>query len=328
MNTTPIRVAVTGGAGQICYSLLFRIAAGDLFGPDQPVALNVLEVPVAMSALAGVAMELEDCAFPLLADLVLTDDPNTAMRDVNWALLVGSKPRGPGMERADLIRENGPIFVGTGRALNDNAAPDLRVLVVGNPCNTNCLIAMQNAPDVPRQRFQAMTRLDQNRARAQLAKKAGTTLDQVTNVAIWGNHSANQAPDYCNARIAGQPAAEVVGLDYLQDEFMATVGQRGAAIIAARGKSSAASAANAAVDAVRSLVNPTPPGEVFSAAVCSDANPYDIPEGLIFSFPCRSAGNGDWEIVPGFEWDDFMQAKVQKSANELVGERELVKDLL
>ena len=327
--STPIRVAVTGGAGQIGYSLLFRIASGEVFGPEQPVALNIIELPVAMQALEGVAMELDDCAFPLLSDIKLCDNVGDGMTDVNWALLVGSKPRGPGMERADLIKENGPIFTGTGKAINDKAASDVRVLVVGNPCNTNCLIAMHNAPDVPRDRFHAMTRLDQNRAVNQLAKKAGVPLTEVSNMVIWGNHSANQVPDYYNAKIGGKSAVEAIGdLNYLQNEFIPTVGKRGAAIIQARGKSSAASAANAAIDAVKSLVTPTPAGEVFSSAVCSDGNSYGIPEGLIYSFPCRSTGNGDYEIVDGFELDDHLKALLDKSTNELVEERAVIQDLL
>ena len=329
MSKPPIRVAVTGGAGQICYNLLFRVAAGDLFGADQPVALNILELPVAMQALEGVAMEVEDCAFPLLTDIVMTDDVNTAMKDVNWALLVGSKPRGPGMERGDLIKENGPIFTSTGKAINDHAADDIHVLTVGNPCNTNCLIAMHNAPDVPRDRFHAMTRLDQNRAVNQLAKKAGTDVNSVKNVTIWGNHSAKQVPDYHNATINGAPATEVINdTAWLQGDFVSIVAKRGAAIIDARGKSSAASAANAAVDAVRTLVNPTPAGETFSSAVVSDGNPYGIPDGLIFSFPCRTAGDGSYEIIGGQTHDDFLKGKIEATAAELVEEREVIQDLL
>ncbi len=329
MSTNPIRVTVTGGAGQIGYSLLFRIAAGELFGPNQKVALSVLELPVAMKGLEGVAMELEDCAFPLLAELNLHDNVAGAMKNTNWALLVGSKPRGPGMERADLIKENGPIFTGTGKAINDHAASDVRVVTVGNPCNTNCLIAMHNAPDVPRERFAAMTRLDQNRAVAQLAKKAGSQVTEISRMAIWGNHSANQVPDYLNARIGGKPAVDVIDdLAWLQGDFISTVGKRGAAIIEARGKSSAASAASAAIDSVRSLVNPTPKGDVFSLAVISDGNPYGIPDGLIYSFPCRSTGDGNWSIVDGFACDDCLKQKIQKSTDELLEERAVIKDLL
>jgi malate dehydrogenase len=325
----PIRVAVTGGAGQINYSLLFRIANGDLFGPDQPVALNVLELPVAMKFLEGVVMELDDCAFPLLTEIVATDDLKVAFTDVNWVLCVGSKPRGPGMERGDLIKENGPIFTSTGKAINDYAAADVRVVVVGNPCNTNCLIAMNNAPNIPNDRFTAMTRLDQNRAMTQLAQKSSSTVNDVKNMVIWGNHSATQVPDYKNVTIKGKPATEVIGdLDYLQNDFMSTVAKRGAAIIQARGKSSAASAANGAIDHVRSLVNPTPAGEVFSMCVPSDGNPYGIADGLIFSFPCRSNGNGDWEIVSGFDLDEFLTAKLKATEAELIGEKEVIANLL
>ena len=328
MSNSPIRVAVTGGAGQICYNLLYRIANGDLFGSDQEVAINILEITPAMQALEGVAMELDDCAFPLLTDIVLSDEPNVAFKDINWAILVGSMPRGPGMERADLIKINGPIFTSTGKAINDNAASDVRVLVVGNPCNTNSLICMHNAPDVPKERFLAMTRLDQNRAMTQLAKKTGKTVNDVKNMTIWGNHSTTQVPDYQNVSIAGQPATDLCDLDWLQNDFRTTVGKRGAAIIEARGKSSAASAASAAIDAVKSMVTPTPAGESFSMAVNSDGNPYGIPEGLIYSFPCRSTGNGDWEIVEGFEHDDFLKEKLDASAQELVDERDVIKALL
>jgi malate dehydrogenase len=325
----PIRVAVTGGAGQINYNLLFRIANGDLFGPNQPVALNILELPVAMKFLEGVVMELDDCAFPLLTEIVATDKLDVAFKDVNWVLCVGSKPRGPGMERGDLIKENGPIFTSTGKAINDNAAADVRVVVVGNPCNTNCLIAMNNAPDVPNERFTAMTRLDQNRAMTQLAQKSGSTVNDVKNMVIWGNHSATQVPDYQNVTINGKPATEVIGdIDYLQNEFMSKVAKRGAAIIEARGKSSAASAANGAIDHVRSLVNPTPAGEVFSMCVPSDGNPYGIADGLIFSFPCRSNGNGDWEIVPGFDLDGYLSDKLKATEAELLGEKEVIANLL
>ncbi len=329
MSKNPIRVAVTGGAGQINYSLLFRIARGDLFGPEQPVALNILELPVAMKALEGVAMELDDCAFPLLHDIVLTDNTKTAMTDVNWALLVGAKPRGPGMERADLIKENGPIFTAVGKALNEAAASDVRVVVVGNPCNTNCLITLSNAPDIPKDRFHAMTRLDQNRAMTQLAKKSGTMVTDVKNMIIWGNHSTTQVVDYHNATIKGEPVEKVINdLDYLQGEFNSKVAKRGAEIIAARGKSSAASAASSCIDAVNSLVTPTPAGEAFSSAVWSNGNPYGIPENLIFSMPCKSTGKGDWEFVEGFEWDNYLREKIQATVDELEKEREVVKDLL
>ncbi len=328
MAGSTIRVAVTGGAGQICYSLLFRIASGAMFGPEQPVAINILELPVAMGALEGVAMELDDCAFPLLKDIVLTDDVNTVMKDVNWALLVGSKPRGPGMERADLIKENGPIFTSTGKAINNYASSDVRILTVGNPCNTNCLITMHNAPDIPRNRFHAMTRLDQNRAVNQLAEKTNTDVSDIKNMIIWGNHSANQVPDYKNVTVSGRSAVDVVNdLDYLQGEFINVVAKRGAAIISARGKSSAASAASAAVDAVKSIVSDNT-DEVYSSAVISDGNPYGVPEGLIFSFPCRNTTAGGVEIVPGFEMDDYLSEKIEKTTCELVDEREVVEDLL
>ncbi len=330
MSKAPIRVAVTGAAGQIGYSLLFRIAAGEMFGPDQPVILQMLEIPVeaAMNGLRGVAMELEDCAFPLLAGMVQTSDPKEAFRDANWCLLVGSKPRGPGMERGDLIRENGPIFTGQGRAINEVASSDVRIAVVGNPCNTNCLIAMHSAPDVPRERFSAMTRLDQNRAQAQLAAKAGVPTTDVQGTLIWGNHSATQVPDYSHVTIGGKPAAEVIGDEaWLHGEFITTVQKRGAAIIQARGKSSAASAANALIDHVRSLTRATPEGSWNSVCVRSDGS-YGVPEGLICSFPVRADGAGGYSIVPGLELEGFLAEKLQATVAELENERELVADLL
>jgi len=330
MTKAPIRVAVTGAAGQIGYALLPRIASGQMFGPDQPVILQLIEIPMEkpMAALAGVAMELEDCAFPLLQDMVLTSDPNVGFKDVNWALLVGSKPRGPGMERGDLIRENGPIFTGQGRAINDHGASDVRVAVVGNPCNTNCLIAMHSAADIPDERFSAMTRLDQNRAQNQLALKAGVATTDVKNTLIWGNHSATQVPDFMNTTIDGRPASEVIGdEEWCRGEFFSTVQKRGAAIIAARGLSSAASAANGLVDHVRDLATATPDGEWRSVCIKSDGS-YNVPEGLISSFPVRADGNGDHSIVQGLELDDFLTEKLAASAAELQGERELVADLL
>ena len=327
---TPIRVAVTGAAGQIGYSLLPRIASGDVFGADQPIILQMVEIPVekAMQALEGVAMELDDCAFPLLHGMELTSDPNEGFKDANWCLLVGSKPRGPGMERGDLIRENGPIFTGQGNAINDHAASDVRVAVVGNPCNTNCLIAMNSAPDVPNDRFSAMTRLDQNRAQAQLAARADVATTAVSNTLIWGNHSATQVPDYKNTTINGRSAAEVIDdLDWLQGEFFKTVQQRGAAIIKARGLSSAASAANALIDHVRGLVHATPQGEWRSVCVPSDGS-YGVSEGLISSFPVRSMGDGSWEIVQGLELDEFLRGRLDATVAELEEERELVSDLL
>src|SRR5947207_371228 len=298
MNSNPLRIAVTGAAGQIGYSLLFRIASGAMFGPNQPVILHLIEIEPALPALHGVVMELDDCAFPLLKGVVPTANLEEGFRGVNWALLVGSIPRKQGMERKDLLGINGKIFIGQGQAIQKNAASDVRVHVVGNPCNTNCLIAMNNAPSVPRDRFFAMTRLDQNRARAQLARKAGVDITSVTNMAIWGNHSSTQFPDFYNAKISGKAATQVISDEaWLKGEFISTVQQRGAAIIKARGASSAASAANAIVDSVGSIVNPTPPGDWHSVCICSDGS-YGIEKGLICSFPVRSQG-GKLEIVQG-----------------------------
>ncbi len=324
---TPVNVAITGGAGQISYSLLFRIASGEVFGPDQPVVLKLLEITPVLPALRGTVMELKDCAFPLVQDIVETDDAETAFADVNWALLIGSKPRGKGQERADLIRDNGPIFVGQGQALQRVAAPDLRVLVVGNPCNTNCLIARSNAPEISDDRWFAMTRLDHNRAAAQLATKASVAVSDVTNVTIWGNHSATQYPDFVHARIQGRPAVEVIDDgDWLRGEFITAVQKRGAAIIEARGKSSAASAANAAIDHVKSFLGGTAEGDWTSAAVVSDGS-YGVSAGLISSFPVGATESG-WEIVQGLEIDDFSRQKIDASVAELVKERDLVRDLL
>ena len=326
----PIRVSVTGAAGQIGYALCFRIASGQMFGADQPVVLQMIEIPAEkpMQALGGVAMELSDCAFPLLQDMVLTSDPSVGFKDANWCLLIGSKPRGPGMERGDLIRENGPIFTGQGRAINDNAASDVCVAVVGNPCNTNCLIAMNSAPDLPNDRFSAMTRLDQNRAQAQLADKAGVATAAVKNTLIWGNHSATQVPDFVHATIDGKPAADVIGdRSWLEGEFLTAVQKRGAAIIAARGVSSAASAANALIDHVRDLRTPTPAGEWRSVCVPSDGS-YGVPEGLISSFPVRVDDSGAWSIVPDLDLDDFLRTKIDLSVAELAEERTIVADLL
>ena len=321
-----VKVAVTGAAGQIGYSLLFRLASGEVFGPDTQISLHLLEITPALPALEGVVMELDDCAFPLLENVVVTDSADTAFDGVNWALLVGSKPRGAGMERGDLIRENGPIFVGQGNALN-KAASDARVLVVGNPANTNCLIAMNNS-DLPNERFGALTRLDQNRAYAQLAQKAGVPVNAVSNVTIWGNHSATQYPDAENAKINGRPAMEVItDHDWLRGEFISTVQKRGAAIIAARGKSSAASAANAALDHVMSFERKTADGHWFSAAVPSDGS-YGIEKGLIFSFPVTSDGAGGYSIVRGLTWSDFAREKVAITEEELKEEKSVVADLL
>lgn len=320
------RIAVTGGAGQIAYSLLFRLAAGELFGKDQPIALHILEVPEVMNALEGVRMELEDCAFPLLKEIKIGSDPNEVFGDVDVALLVGAKPRGPGMERKDLLSENGKIFVGQGQALNRSAARNVRTFVVGNPCNTNCLIAMSNAPDLPRTSFHAMMRLDQNRAAAQLASKAGTDVTGISHMTIWGNHSATQVPDFVNAKIGKKAAPEVIkDRQWLEETFTKTVQQRGAAIIAARGKSSAASAASALIDAVKAIYTPTPEGEWFSSAIYSNGNPYGIDDDLIFSFPCRSRGQGDCEIVKGVEWDEFLRKRIALTETELKEEKELIR---
>jgi malate dehydrogenase len=325
---TPIRVAVTGAAGQIGYSLLFRIASGSMFGPDQPVILQLIEIEPALPALGGVVMELQDCAFPLLKGIVATASLDEGFAGVNWALLVGSVPRKAGMERKDLLGINGKIFIGQGKAIEKNAAPDVRVVVVGNPCNTNCLIAMHNAPGVPRDRWFAMTRLDENRAKMQLALKAGVDVTSVTNLAIWGNHSATMYPDFYNARIDGRPVAEVIGdTEWLQGEFIKTVQQRGAAIIKARGLSSAASAANAVVDAVRSLVTPTPEGDWYSVAVNSEGL-YDIEPGIITSFPIRTNPDGKWEIAKWVPLGDFSREKINATIGELKEEREMVKELL
>lgn len=323
------RVAVTGGAGQIAYSLLFRIAHGDLLGADQPIALHILEIPEALKSLEGVVMELEDCAFPLLKEVRFGSKASEIFKDINYALLVGAKPRGPGMERAELLSENGKIFIEQGRALNDSAADDVKVLVVGNPCNTNCLIALSNAPRIPRKNFHAMMRLDQNRAQAQLARKSGVGVDEVSQVAIWGNHSTTQVPAYQHAKIKGKSAQEVITeAKWFNEVLVPTVQKRGAEVIAARGKSSAASAANAAIEQIRELLRPTPPGHWFSSAVWSNGNPYGIEENLIFSFPCRSKGDGDYEIVPNLPIDAELREKLKASETELIQERSLVMDAL
>ena len=327
--TQPIRVAVSGGAGQIAYNLLFRIGNGEVFGADQPVSLQILEIPPAMAALRGVVMELEDCAQPLLQNIVISDDPNVAFKDANWAILVGGRPRGPGMLRGDLIAANGPIFVEQGRALNAHAADDIRVLVVANPCNSNCLVAQANAPDIPPERFFAMTRLDENRAKAQLAQKAGAPVAAVDRLAIWGNHSATQFPNFEHARINGTRAEAVLGdRAWLEGEFMTTVQQRGAAIIQARGLSSAASAANAALDSIRSLINPTAAGDFISAGIPSAGNPYGVADGLIFSFPLRTDGHSAPQIVPDLYLSEYARGKIAATEAELLSEREAIADLL
>lgn len=324
----PISVAVTGAAGQIGYSLLFRIASGALFGPDQPVSLRLIEIPdeKAMAALGGVCMELDDCAFPLLHGITATSSIDEGFSGVNWAILVGSVPRKAGMERKDLLSINGKIFTGQGQAMQKNAASDVRVLVVGNPCNTNCLIAMNNAKDVPSDRWFAMTRLDENRAKTQLAQKAGVQVSGVSNLAIWGNHSSTMYPDFFNAKIGGKAVTDVIAdTAWLKGEFLATVQQRGAAIIKARGLSSAASAANAAIDTVRSLTTPTASGDWTSVAVCSDGS-YGIEKGLLFSYPIRSNGSA-WEIVQGVALDPFSREKIAATEAELREERDAVKEL-
>ena len=325
--TSPVTVAVTGAAGQIGYSLLFRIASGALLGPDQPVHLRLLEITPAMGALEGVCMELDDCAFPLLDGYTTSDDPNVAFDGAQVALLVGSMPRKAGMERSDLLEANGGIFTVQGKALNDNAADDLKVLVVGNPANTNALIAMSSAPDIPDERFTAMTRLDHNRAMAQLAKKAGATVADVTKMTIWGNHSATQYPDVFHAEVGGKSAFEAAGSDHawLESDFIPTVQKRGAAVIDARGASSAASAANAAIDHVHDWVLGTPAGDWVSMGVPSDGS-YGVPEGIISSFPC-TAKDGRYEIVQGLDIDDFSRGRIDASAQELVDEMETVKGL-
>jgi malate dehydrogenase len=323
----PITVSITGAAGQIGYALLFRIASGAMFGPDQPVNLRLIEIEPGMKALRGVMMELDDCAFPLLNEVVGTSDLNEGFKGANWALLVGSVPRGPGMERKDLLSINGKIFTGQGQAINDNAAPDIRVLVVGNPCNTNALIAMSAAKDIPNDRFFAMTRLDENRAKSQLSAKSGVHQGKITNLCIWGNHSATQFPDFTNALIDGKPVTDVISDEaWLKGEFITTVQQRGAAIISARGASSAASAANGVVDTVVSLTTPTPAGDWTSVAVCSDGS-YGIEAGLIASMPIRTNDGKTWEVVPGVSVDAFSREKIDATVQELREEKAAVAHL-
>jgi malate dehydrogenase len=324
---SPIKVAVTGAAGQIGYALVFRIASGQVFGPNQPVALHLIEIPAALNALEGVVMELHDCAFPLLQSIVPTADLDEGFRDVNWALLVGSVPRKAGMERKDLLGINGKIFVGQGKAIERNANADGRILVVGNPCNTNCLIAMNNAKEIPKNRWFAMTRLDENRARAQLAHKAGVEITRVTNMTIWGNHSSTQYPDFYNAKIDNKPADKVIGDEkWLKEDFIAAVQQRGAAIIKARGLSSAASAANAVIDTVRFLTNDTPNDDWHSVALCSDGS-YGVEKDLISSFPVR-VHSGKLDIVQKVPINSFSRDKIDKSVAELKEEKADVSDLL
>ena len=328
--TKPLkRIAVTGGAGQIAYSILFQIAAGELLGKDQPIALHILELPGAIEALKGVVMELEDCAFPLLKEIKIGTRVEEVFEGVNIALLIGAKPRGPGMERKDLLGENGQIFIEQGKALNAAAARDVLVLVVGNPANTNCLIAMSHAPKIPKERFFSMMRLDQSRAVALLAQKGGAAVTEVSQVCIWGNHSATQVPDFVNAKIRGKPVLDVIkDRKWCEAEFIPQVQKRGAAVIAARGKSSAASAARAAIDTVHSLLHPTSSGDWFSVGLYSEKNPYGVRGDLIFSFPCRSKGNGQIEIVKEVPWDPFLEEKIRLSEKELVEERDLIAHLL
>jgi malate dehydrogenase len=327
MSKEPIHVAVTGAAGQIGYSLLFRIASGAMFGPNQPVILHLLEIEPALPALGGVVMELDDCAFPLLKGIIPTANLDEGFRGVNWALLVGSIPRKANMERKDLLGINGKIFIGQGQAIQRSAARNVRILVVGNPCNTNCLIAMNNAPEIPRDRFYAMTRLDENRAKAQLAKKAGVDITAVSNVTIWGNHSSTQYPDFFNAKVNGRPATAAISDEaWLKGEFIASVQQRGTAIIKARGASSAASAANAVVDTVRSIIEPTAAGDWHSVCLCSPGS-YGVEKGLISSFPVRNNGQ-ELEVVEGVPVNEFSRSKIDASVNELKEEKALVSELL
>jgi malate dehydrogenase len=326
VSDSPVRVAVTGAAGQIGYAILFRIASGQLLGADIPVHLSLLEIPDALKAVEGTAMELDDCAFPLLAGVDITDDPNKAFDGVNIALLIGARPRSKGMERSDLLEANGGIFKPQGKALNDHAADDIKVLVVGNPANTNCLIAQQNAPDIPAERFTSMMRLDHNRAIAQLAAKAGVPVREVTNMTVWGNHSPTQYPDIFNARVNGKNAAETVSdQDWLENDFLPTVQKRGAAVIEARGASSAASAANAAVDHVRDWVLGTPEGDWVSMGIPSDGS-YGIEEGLISGFPV-TCSNGSYAIVQGLELNDFSRSRIDATVKELGEERATIKQL-
>jgi malate dehydrogenase len=322
-------IAVTGGAGQIAYSLLFRIANGDLLGKDQPVALHIVELPSLLKVLEGVKMELEDCAFPLLTEIIIGADPYKMFKDVDYALLVGASPRGPGMERKDLLQVNAEIFVEQGRALHQEAKDSVQVFVVGNPCNTNCLIAMSQGDRIPKSQFHSMMRLDQNRASFQLARKAKVPVVDVSNVIVWGNHSSTQVPDFAHARIRGRSALDVIGdRTWLENDFSHTVRSRGAAVIDVRGKSSAASAAHALIGSVSDVLHPTSSGDWFSSGVFSSGNSYGISDGLIFSFPCQSSGSGHCLIVDGLEIDEFLKARLKVSERELIEERDLVKQFL
>lgn len=323
------KIVVTGAAGQIAYNLLFRIAAGEVLGSDQPIALHLLELPEAIQALEGVKMELEDCAFPLLESIQIGSDPFKLFQDIDIALLIGSKPRGPGMERKDLLNENGKIFIEQGQALNEGARKDAKVFVIGNPCNTNCLIAMSHAPRLAKENFQAMTRLDQNRAQFQLAEEAGLKIDEISNVIIWGNHSSTQVPDFFNARANEKPVTDCIkDMNWLENTFIPLVQKRGAAIINARGKSSAGSAAQAIIDSVRDTLVPTAPERWFSSAVDSTHNSYGIQDGLIFSFPCRINAEGKREIVENVPLNEFLLARLKLTEQELIEERDLIKGLI
>lgn len=323
------RIAVTGAAGQIAYSFLFRAAHGDLFSTPEKISLCLCDIPGSEKALEGVAMELEDCAFPLLGEITWATEPLKMFEKADLALLVGAKPRGPGMERADLLMDNGKIFVEQARAIDKVASRDVKVIVVGNPCNTNCWIAMQSAPSIPRKNFHAMMRLDQNRALALLAQKAGVSVDVIHGMTVWGNHSSTQVPDFTSARIGNKKVDEVItDKTWLQGEFFESVQSRGAQIIQARGKSSAASAANALVDAVKSLYTPTPKGEWFTSAVCTDGNPYGFEENLIFGLPCHSKGDGSYEVVPGLPLDFFIKEKIAVTQKELIAERQCVQEMI
>lgn len=328
--TKPVkRIAVTGGAGQIAYSLLFRIASGELLGPDQPVALHILEVPAVLPALEGVKMELEDCAFPLLQEIRIGSDPFELFKDIDYALLIGAKPRSPGMERKDLLLENAKIFVEQGKALQEVALTGVKVFVVGNPCNTNCLIALTHAPRIPKQNFHAMMRLDQNRAAFQLARKAQVDISAVSHVTIWGNHSTTQVPDFFHARIQGKPLLSVIqDRQWLEGEFIAAVQKRGAAILGARGKSSAASAAQALLDDIRALLHPTPPTQWYSSAVYSENNSYGIADDLVFSFPLLTRKPGQWEWVANLDINEFIEKRLRISEQELIEERDLVSEMV
>jgi len=329
MSKPLLRIAVTGGAGQIAYNLLFRLANGELFGPDQPIALQILELPIALQALDGVRMELEDCAFPLLHSIEITDQAKKAFKDVDYALLLGAFPRGPGMERGELLEKNGKIFIEQGKALNEAAKDTAKVFVVGNPCNTNCLIALSQAPRLERRNFYSMMRLDMNRAIFQLANKAKVNVNEISKMTVWGNHSSTQVPDFYHAEISGKPADLVItDKKWLENDFIQQVQKRGAVIIQARGKSSAASAANALIDAIKDILHPTKKNDWFSVAIHSNNNPYGIDDNLIFSFPCMTRISGACEIVKGLEFNEFLQTRIKLSEKELKDERDLIRQLL